>query len=304
MELKSTNKAFGGEVRKYTHASTATGTDMTFSVYVPPAASLAKCPVIYYLSGLTCTDDNAVQKGGAFQACAELGCMMVFPDTSPRGDDVPDDDAYDLGKGAGFYVDATADPWAKNFKMYLYVTQELPALIESNLPAAPGLKSICGHSMGGHGALTIALKSPDAWASTSAFAPICNPTECPWGKKAFAAYGVDGAAHDATTLLKAAGAAVYPDILIDQGLDDQFLEEQLGVDAFQAAAKSVGQKVSIRKHAGFDHSYFFISSFMADHVKFHADALNQKAESALVDVAVTDDAALAEFAKTAGKPIT
>ena len=139
MELKSTNKAFGGEVRKYTHASTATGTDMTFSVYVPPAASLAKCPVIYYLSGLTCTDDNAVQKGGAFQACAELGCMMVFPDTSPRGDDVADDDAYDLGKGAGFYVDATADPWAKNYKMYTYITEELQALIESNLPAAPGL---------------------------------------------------------------------------------------------------------------------------------------------------------------------
>lgn len=305
MELKSTNKAFGGEVRKYTHASTATGTPMTFSVYVPPAASLAKCPTIYYLSGLTCTDDNAVQKGGAFQACAELGCMMVFPDTSPRGDDVADDDAYDLGKGAGFYVDATTEPWAKHYKMYTYVTEELPALIEANLPAAPGLKSICGHSMGGHGALTIAFKSPDAWASTSAFAPICNPVECPWGRKAFAAYGVDGAAHDATELLKANGKAVYPDVLIDQGLDDQFLAEQLGIDAFEAAAAAAGQKVSVRKHAGFDHSYFFISSFMADHVKFHVNALNKKAEeTALVDVAVADDAMLAEFAKTAGKPIT
>ena len=242
MELKSTNKAFGGEVRKYTHASTATGTPMTFSVYVPPAASLAKCPTIYYLSGLTCTDDNAVQKGGAFQACAELGCMMVFPDTSPRGDDVADDDAYDLGKGAGFYVDATTEPWAKHYKMYTYVTEELPALIEANLPAAPGLKSICGHSMGGHGALTIAFKSPDAWASTSAFAPICNPVECPWGRKAFAAYGVDGAAHDATELLKANGKAVYPDVLIDQGLDDQFLAEQLGIDAFEAAAAAAGRK--------------------------------------------------------------
>ena len=187
MELKSTNKAFGGEVRKYTHASTATGTDMTFTVYVPPAASLAKCPVIYYLSGLTCTDDNAVQKGGAFQACAELGCMMVFPDTSPRGDDVPDDDAYDLGKGAGFYVDATARPMGEKLQdVLIRHAKSSRRSSKATCPRHQGSRSICGHSMGGHGALTIALKSPDAWASTSAFAPICNPTECPWGKKAFA----------------------------------------------------------------------------------------------------------------------
>jgi S-(hydroxymethyl)glutathione dehydrogenase / alcohol dehydrogenase len=310
MELKSANKAHGGEVRKYTHASSSTGTDMTFSVYVPPAAALSPVPVIYYLSGLTCTDDNATQKGGAFKACADAGVMMVFPDTSPRGAGVAgEDDAYDLGTGAGFYVDATSAPWSANYKMYSYVTKELPALIEANLPAARGLKSITGHSMGGHGALTIAFKNPTEYAAVSAFAPIVNPSAVPWGKKAFEAYlgsAEAGKDHDACELLKKRGAAFpeFADVLVDQGLDDQFLTEQLKPENLEAVAKEVGQKVSVRRHAGFDHSYFFISSFMEDHVKFHAKALASKAQAMADAVDVTaDPALLAEFAKTAGKDI-
>ena len=312
MELKARNKAFGGEVRKYTHASACTGTPMTFSVYVPPAAAVAACPVLYYLSGLTCTDDNAVQKGGAFEACAERGVMMVFPDTSPRGAGVAgEDDAYDLGTGAGFYVDATAEPWRRNYRMYTYVTKELPALVEAHLPAAPGLRSICGHSMGGHGALTAAFKDPDAYASVSAFAPICHPTGVPWGRKAFGAYleggAEEGRAHDAVRLLEARGSAFeqFPDILVDQGLDDQFLAEQLKPEALEAAAAAVGQRVSVRRHAGFDHSYFFIATFIADHVRFHADALHRRAQAMAESAGATADAALlAGFAATAGSPIT
>ena len=308
--LQSSNKVFGGEVRKYTHASASTGTDMTFSVYVPPAAALHAVPVVYYLSGLTCTDDNAVQKGGAFRACADQGIMMVFPDTSPRGADVPgEDDAYDLGTGAGFYVDATAEPWSANYKMYRYVTEELPALVEANLPAT-SLKSITGHSMGGHGALTIAFKNPDAYASVSAFAPICNPTAVPWGEKAFGAYlgSTDaGKAHDACELLRSRGKAFeqFDDILVDQGLDDQFLTNQLKPEALEEAATAVGQKISVRRHAGFDHSYFFISSFMEDHVRFHAKALAAKAaaDALTAKVPAVDAATLAAFAETAGKPI-
>jgi len=313
MKLESSNKVFGGEVRKYTHASTATGTDMTFSVYVPPAASLHAVPVLYYLSGLTCTDDNAVQKGGFFQACATQGVMMVFPDTSPRGAGVAgEDDAYDLGTGAGFYVDATAAPWSANYRMYEYVTSELPALVEANLPAARGARSITGHSMGGHGALTVAFKNPSAYASVSAFAPICAPTSVPWGEKAFGAYfGADdaaalGKAHDATALLLERGRAFaeFDDVLIDQGLDDQFLATQLRPEALEEAAKKVGQKVTVRRHAGFDHSYFFISSFAADHVAFHAKALQRRLEQlAAAEQITADPALLASFKETAGKPI-
>ena len=311
LELKSRNSVLGGEVRKYTHDSVSTGTAMTFSVFVPECSKVAPCPVLYYLSGLTCTDDNAVQKAGAFRSCAERGVMMVFPDTSPRGAGVEGEDAaYDLGTGAGFYVDATREPWKANYRMHAYVAEELVGLVETHLPAAKGLKSITGHSMGGHGALTIAFKDPHAWASVSAFAPICHPTQAPWGQKAFGAYlagGVEeGRAHDAVELLRARGKAFeqFSDILVDQGADDEFLGAgQLRPEALEEAAGKVGQRVTVRRHAGFDHSYFFISSFMADHVRFHADALHARAQALAEendDIAGVDPS----FAETAGKPIT
>jgi S-(hydroxymethyl)glutathione dehydrogenase/alcohol dehydrogenase len=284
---------------------------MTFSVFLPPAAKLHAVPVLYYLSGLTCTDDNAVQKGGALKACAEAGIMMVFPDTSPRGVGVlGEDDSYDLGSGAGFYVDATATPWSANYNMYTYTVSELPQLVEAHLPAS-GVKSITGHSMGGHGALVIAFKNPDAFASVSAFAPICHPTVVPWGEKAFEAYfgstaPTAGPQHDAVELLTARGKAFeqFSDVLIDQGLDDKFLAEQLHPEALESAAARVGQKVTIRRHAGFDHSYFFISTFMEDHVRFHASAMAAQAALKASEVDVTvDPALLASFEATAGKPI-
>jgi S-(hydroxymethyl)glutathione dehydrogenase/alcohol dehydrogenase len=315
MDLKSTNRAFGGEVRKYTHASSSTGTEMTFSVFVPPAAALHAVPVVYYLSGLTCTDDNAVQKGGAFKAAAEKGVMFVFPDTSPRGAGVAgEDESWDLGTGAGFYVDATNEPWSKNYNMYSYVTQELPKLIEQNF-SVTSLKSIAGHSMGGMGALAIAFRNPDAYASVSAFAPIVAPTAVPWGEKAFEAYfGADAATkgkeHDPCALLRKRGSAFpqFDDVLVDVGLDDQFLQTQLKPELLEEAAAAVGQKVSVRRHPGFDHSYFFVSSFMEDHVRFHAEALARKAaadasEGPSAPISAVDAATLASFAKTAGKPI-
>ena len=314
MDLKSTNRAFGGEVRKYTHASSSTGTEMTFSVFVPPAAALHAVPVVYYLSGLTCTDDNAVQKGGAFKAAAEKGVMFVFPDTSPRGAGVAgEDESWDLGTGAGFYVDATSEPWSQNYNMYSYVTQELPRLIESNF-SVTSLKSIAGHSMGGMGALAIAFRNPDAYASVSAFAPIVAPTAVPWGEKAFGAYfGADAATkgpeHDPCALLRRRGSAFpqFDDVLVDVGLDDQFLQTQLKPELLEEAAAAVGQKVSVRRHPGHDHSYFFVSSFMEDHVRFHAEALARKAAAdasgASAPKAAVDAATLASFAETAGKPI-
>lgn len=311
LTLESTNKAHGGELRKYTHASKATGTTMTFSVFLPPAAKLHPVPALYYLSGLTCTDDNAVQKGNALKACAEAGIMMVFPDTSPRGAEVQGEgDSYDLGTGAGFYVDATAAPWSTNYNMYTYVVQELPALVEANLPAS-GVQSVTGHSMGGHGALIVAFKNPDKYASVSAFAPICHPTAVPWGKKAFKAYfggdaATQGPHHDAVQLLTARGKAFeeFSEVLVDQGLDDKFLAEQLQPGALEAAGAQTGQKITVRRHAGFDHSYFFVSTFMEDHVKFHAKAMATKAEALAGQVDVTvDPAVLASFSETAGKPI-
>ncbi len=311
LTLKSSNKVHGGELRKYSHESTATNTTMTFSVFLPPAAKLHPVPVLYYLSGLTCTDDNAVQKGNAFKACADAGIMMVFPDTSPRGAGVAgEDEDYDLGTGAGFYVDATSDAWSTHYNMYSYVVKELPTLVQSHLPASE-FKSITGHSMGGHGALTIAFKNPTAYASVSAFAPICNPTAVPWGTKAFGAYfGADaatkGAQHDAVQLLQARGNAFeeFEDVLVDQGLDDQFLAEQLKPEKLEEAAAAVGQKVTVRRHAGFDHSYFFISTFMAEHVHYHAKALAAKAAAAMAQVQVPVDATLLDaFKATAGKPI-
>ena len=285
---------------------------MTFSVFVPPAAALHAVPVVYYLSGLTCTDDNAVQKGGAFKAAAEHGVLFVFPDTSPRGAGVAgEDESWDLGTGAGFYVDATSEPWSKNYNMYSYVTEELPALIESNFPVT-SLKSVTGHSMGGMGALAVAFKNPDAYASVSAFAPIVAPTAVPWGEKAFSAYfGADAATkgleHDPCALLTRRGSAFsqFDDVLVDVGLDDQFLDAQLKPELLEEAARAVGQKVSVRRHPGHDHSYFFVSSFMEDHVRFHADALARKAASLqeTTEAPVVDAATSAAFAETRGKPI-
>ena len=250
----------GGTLIKFTHDSKSTGTPMAASVFVPAGVDYdSEIPALYWLSGLTCTDENFCIKAGAFAHAARERIALVVPDTSPRGDGVPDDDSYDLGKGAGFYVDATQAPWSSNFQMFSYVTEELPAIVEANFKISPTLRSIAGHSMGGHGALTVAFKSPDAWASVSAFAPICNPTDSAWGQKAFTAYlgSVDaGAAHDASKLLKANGPfAQLGEILIDQGADDEFLESgQLKPEVLQEAATSVGQPLLIRTRSG-DHSY-------------------------------------------------
>ena len=276
---------FGGSLKKFGHTSSSTGTEMTFSVFLPPAARVAEVPVLYWLSGLTCTDDNFVQKASlAFKAAAARGIMVVAPDTSPRGDGVPDVDSYDFGQGAGFYVDATEAPYDTHFKMWTYVTKELPALVQAEFPAN-AIRSISGHSMGGHGALTVALNLPEAYVSVSAFAPICAPSEVPWGKKALAGYlGADEAAwqkHDASRLLASGAAAgAFDDILVDQGLDDQFLSgevDQLRPDALEAAAAQSGQKLSLRRHEGFDHSYFFMASFIEEHVNWHADRMVRKA---------------------------
>ena len=277
METVSINKSFGGNQGVYKHASTATGTEMTFAVYLPPQAEApgAKLPVLWYLSGLTCTHANVMEKGEYRRACAELGIIFVCPDTSPRGDDVPDDEGYDFGKGAGFYVDATEAPWAANFQMYSYITQELPGIIADNFPADMARQSITGHSMGGHGALTIALKNPGVFTSVSAFAPITSPLNCPWGHKALGGYiGADQTAWRAydTTALIEDGASV-PEILVDQGAADNFLVEQLKPELLQAACEKAGIDLTLRMQPGYDHSYYFISSFMDDHVRWHGARL-------------------------------
>jgi S-formylglutathione hydrolase len=271
----SANTAFGGTQGVYRHASSATGTDMTFSVYVPPHAPGAKLPVLWYLSGLTCTHANVTDKGEYRAACAEAGVIFVAPDTSPRGDDLPDDEAYDFGKGAGFYVDATQAPWAANFKMRAYIEDELPALIAAEFPADMARQGITGHSMGGHGALTIGLRNPDRFRSISAFAPIVSPLNCPWGEKALGGYlGPDRAAwraYDACALIE--NGARVPELLVDQGDADQFLTEQLKPDLLRAACEAAGIDLTLRLQPGYDHSYYFISTFMADHVRWHAKRL-------------------------------
>ena len=270
-------KEFAGLLNRYTHQSTVLNCEMTFSVYLPPQAEKGNVPALYWLSGLTCTDDNARTKAGAQRYAAEQGIALVFPDTSPRGDDVADEpDRYDLGKGAGFYVNAVQAPWAEHYQMYDYVTKELPALVEANLPLIPGLKSVSGHSMGGHGALICALKNPEAYKSVSAFSPICNPINCGWGKGCFGAYLGDDTktwqAYDATALVES-GAKVT-DILIDQGLADEFYDEkQLLPENFQAACDKAGQDVTIRLQEGYDHSYHFIATFIGEHIAYHAMAL-------------------------------
>ncbi|MES3081467.1 S-formylglutathione hydrolase [Sphingomonas faeni] len=276
METVSTSKAYGGTQGVYRHPSTATGTDMTFAVYVPPHDEGARLPVLWFLSGLTCTHANVMDKGEYRRACAELGVILVAPDTSPRGDDVPDDDAYDFGKGAGFYVDATEEPWAKNFRMRTYVQDELPALIGAEFPMADmARQGIFGHSMGGHGALTIALRNPERFRSVSAFAPIVAPLQCPWGEKALGGYlGPDRTAwraYDACALIE--DGARVKDMLVDQGDADGFLVEQLKPELLADACKVAGIDLMLRMQPGYDHSYNFISTFMPDHVAWHAERL-------------------------------
>lgn len=276
METVSTSKAYGGTQGVYRHASTATGTDMTFAVYVPPHDEGARLPVLWFLSGLTCTHANVMDKGEYRRACAELGVILVAPDTSPRGDDVPDDEAYDFGKGAGFYVDATEEPWAKNFRMRSYVEDELPALIAAEFPVADmGRQGIFGHSMGGHGALTIALRNPERFRSVSAFAPIVAPLQCAWGEKALGGYlGADRTTwrtYDACALIE--DGARVADILVDQGDADGFLVEQLKPELLVAACEVAAIDLTLRMQPGYDHSYNFISTFMANHVAWHAARL-------------------------------
>ena len=277
LETLSTNRSFGGVQGVYKHAAAATGTDMTFSVYVPDHAPGAKLPVVWYLSGLTCTHANVTEKGEFRRLCAELGLIFIAPDTSPRGEGVADDPdgAYDFGLGAGFYVDATQAPFAPNYQMWTYVTQELPSLIAQAFPADMDRQSIMGHSMGGHGALTIGLTFPDRYKAVSAFSPIVAPTRVPWGQKALPGYlGDDQTAwrkHDAVALIE--DGARIPDLLVDQGDADNFLTNQLKPELLEEACKAAGIALTLRLQPGYDHSYYFISTFMADHLRWHADRL-------------------------------
>ncbi len=273
METLSENRCFGGTQGVYKHLSTATKTDMTFAVFMPEEAAHGPVPVLWFLSGLTCTHENAMVKAGAQIWAAEHGIALVFPDTSPRGEGVPNDDAFDLGQGAGFYIDATQAPWDEHFKMWTYVAEELPALVSKNFAIDMDRQSITGHSMGGHGALTMAMALKGRFRSVSAFAPICNPTQSDWGRKQFAAYWGDEAnwgPHDATLLMQ--GGGFDGPVLIDTGTDDQF-GDLLGTAAFASAFAQSRQEGQIRLQKGYDHSYFFISTFMEDHVGFHAEAL-------------------------------
>ena len=270
----SQNKAHGGTQYVCSHASRETGTEMTFSVFVPPHETGEKLPVLYYLSGLTCTHANVTEKGEYRRVCAELGLILVAPDTSPRGEGVADDadSAYDFGLGAGFYVDATQPPFADNYRMWSYVTEELPALLEAQFPADMDRQSIMGHSMGGHGALTIGLSLPDRFKAASAFAPIVAPSQVPWGQKALAGYlGADQAAwrrHDAVALIE--DGARIDALLVDQGNADPFLAEQLRPELLAEACRAAGIDLTLRMQPGYDHSYYFISTFMEDHLRWHA----------------------------------
>lgn len=278
IEKLSSNKVFGGEHVRYAHQSAVLSSKMEFAVYLPPQAEQGKkLPVVYWLSGLTCNDENFMQKAGAFQAAAELGLIIVAPDTSPRGENVADDPegAYDFGLGAGFYVNATQAPWAEHYQMYDYVVDELPKLIEEHFPASDK-RSISGHSMGGHGALIAALREPQRYQSVSAFAPICQPTQCPWGEKAFSNYlGEDRETWQEwdASLLMAKATEQLP-MLVDQGDADNFLAEQLNPAALEEAAKNANYPLTLRMQPGYDHSYFFISTFIAEHLRFHTEALS------------------------------
>lgn len=275
--IVSRNKCFGGVQGVYSHESRETGCVMRFGVFIPPQAEAHKVPVLYWLSGLTCTEENFIVKAGAQRVAAELGLAIVVPDTSPRGLKIPgESDSYDFGLGAGFYVDATQAPWSRGYRMYSYVAKELPGLIESGFPVDPARTGIFGHSMGGHGALTIALKNPGRYKSLSAFAPICSSMRCPWGEKALTGYL--GAAraqwqdHDASTLVESRGWK-GPTLLVDQGTSDQFLESQLKPELLKEACRRAGVPLELRLQEGYDHSYFFIASFIEDHLRFHARSL-------------------------------
>ncbi len=272
----SEHGCFGGVAGFWKHASAATGTTMTFGTFIPEAAKSGPRPVLTYLAGLTCTPDTFMTKAGAFRAAAEAGVILIAPDTSPRGEGVPDTpDEWDFGQSAGFYIDATQAPWSQHFQMQTYITTDLQAAVAANFPVDLARQGLFGHSMGGHGAITLGLKRPDLYKSLSAFAPISNPVDCPWGQKAFTRYlGGDAAswaAHDASALLAKAPAG--PAILVDQGLSDPFLAEQLKPEALEAASAASGRPVIVRRHAGYDHGYYFIQTFIDDHIGHHATIL-------------------------------
>ena len=276
IEIVSENRSHGGRQLVMKHSSRATSTDMSFSIFLPPQAEEGeRLPVVWYLSGLTCTHANVTEKGEYRAACAEHGLIFVAPDTSPRGDDVPDTDGYDFGKGAGFYVDATQEPWSRNYRMWSYVTEELPALVVGEFPADGYRQGIMGHSMGGHGALTVALRNPDLFRSVSAFAPIVAPSQVPWGEKALGGYlGEDRAAwrkHDAVALIE--DGARLSEIFVDVGDSDTFIEKELRPELLERACVEAGIPLTLRIQPGYDHSYYFISTFMADHLRWHAERL-------------------------------
>ncbi len=275
MERIEHRACFGGWQDVYRHGSEVLGCTMNFAVYLPPQAAYGPCPVLYWLSGLTCTEQNFITKAGAQRYAAEHGIILVAPDTSPRGDEVADAEGYDLGKGAGFYLNATQAPWAAHYRMHEYVVEELPALIEAHFPTT-GVRAISGHSMGGHGALVLALRNPGRYRSVSAFSPIVAPSQVPWGQKAFAAYlGDDRQAWkdwDACELLKSAKEKLP--LLVDQGGDDEFLDGQLRPQLLQAAAEAAGHPLQLRIRPGYDHSYYFIASFIGEHIAHHAAALH------------------------------
>jgi S-formylglutathione hydrolase len=277
LEIVSENKAHGGRQIVARHRSSSTSTGMSFSIFLPPQVETgAKLPVVWFLSGLTCSPMNVTEKGEYRAACAELGLIFVAPDTSPRGDDVPDVEEYDFGKGAGFYVDSTEEPWARNFRMWSYVTEELPELIAREFPADMARQAITGHSMGGHGALTVALRNPGRFRSVSAFSPIVAPSQVPWGRKALGGYlGEDESAwrkHDAVALIE--DGARLPTVLVDVGTDDPFLAEQLRPELLEAACARAKIPLTLRLQPGYDHSYYFVSTFMADHLRWHQERLS------------------------------
>jgi S-formylglutathione hydrolase len=279
LELISRHGAFGGAVSFHRHDAQETGCAMKFAVYLPPQAERRRVPVLWYLAGLTCTEETFMIKAGAQRVAAELGLALVAPDTSPRGLSLPgESDSWDFGAGAGFYLDASEEPWSRHYRMYSYVTRELAALVEQNFPVDPKRQGIFGHSMGGHGALTIALKNPDRYRSISAFAPIAAPMHCPWGQKAFTGYlGPDSGRwrdYDACELIRSLPSVNgRPPLLVDQGLADQFLEQQLMPERLEQACKDVGYPLTLRRQPGYDHGYYFISTFMEDHLRHHARAL-------------------------------
>jgi S-formylglutathione hydrolase len=276
-ETVSQSRCFGGTQFVYRHVSRETSTPMRLAVFVPPQAKDSKVPILWFLSGLTCTEENFTVKAGAQRVASELGLMLIAPDTSPRGEGVPDDPegAYDFGLGAGFYVDAVQEPWAKHYRMRSYIERELPELIAENLPADMSRQGITGHSMGGHGALTIGLRHPERFKAVSAFAPIASPMNCPWGEKALSNYiGPDRAAwrdYDACALI--GSGARLPDLLVDQGTADSFLESQLKPQLLEVACVKAGQPLTLRMQEGYDHSYFFIATFIEDHLRWHARRL-------------------------------